>query len=335
MSKQNQFLLYTAPDGAVKVDVFFNEETVWLTQKGLAELFGVKVPAINKHLKNIFESGELTREATVSKMEIVRSEGQRDVAREVEFYNLDTIIAVGYRVNSYQATQFRIWATKTLREFIIKGFVLDDERLKQGMKVFGKDYFDELLERIREIRASERRFYQKITDIYALSIDYQADAPMTQEFFATVQNKLHWAITGQTAAELIYSAADAAKIHMGLATWKHAPDGKILKSDVFVAKNYLNEAHVKELNRIVSAYLDLADNRAQRGTLMKMADWVHFLHSFLALSNYPILTDKGKVSALQAKLKAETEYQVYRQRQDAEYLSDFDKEIKRLEGKKE
>ena len=213
----------------------------------------------------------------------------------MEFYNLDAIIAVGYRVNSYQATRFRIWATKTLREFIIKGFVLDDERLKQGKQVFGKDYFDELLERIREIRASERRFYQKITDIYALSVDYSADAPVTKEFFATVQNKLHWAITGQTAAELIYASADATKVYMGLTTWKHAPDGKILKSDVAVAKNYLSEAHVKELNRIVSAYLDLAENRAERGILMKMADWVGFLNNFLELSNYPILQDKGKV----------------------------------------
>ena len=335
MSTPNQFLLYTAPDGAVKVDVFFKAETVWLTQKALAELFGVGVPAINKHLKNIFDSGELSREATVSKMEIVRAEGGREVAREVEFYNLDAIIAVGYRVNSYQATQFRIWATHTLREFIIKGFVLDDERLKQGKQVFGKDYFDELLERIREIRASERRFYQKITDIYALSVDYSPDAPLTKEFFATVQNKLHWAITGQTAAELIYSSADATKLTMGLTTWKHAPHGKILKSDVTVAKNYLNEAHVKELNRIISAYLDLAENRAQRGIVMKMADWVAFLHSFLELSNYPILKDKGKVSALEAKLKAEGEYEVYRKRQDAEYISDFDREIKRLEGKKE
>lgn len=334
MSDQNQFLLYTAPDGAVKVDVFFKNETVWLTQKALAALFGVRVPAINKHLKNIFESGELSREATVSKMEIVRAEGGREVAREVEFYNLDAIVAVGYRVNSYQATQFRIWATKTLREFIIKGFVLDDERLKRGRQVFGKDYFDELLERIREIRASERRFYQKITDIYALSLDYSADAPLTKEFFATVQNKLHWAITGQTAAELIYTAADATKIYMGLTTWKHAPGGKILKSDVTVAKNYLSEAHVKELNRIVSAYLDLAENRAERGIPMKMTDWVMFLHSFLELSNYPILQDKGKVSALEAKLKAEGEYEVYRQRQDADYLSDFDREIKRIEGKK-
>ena len=333
MSGQNEFLLYTAPDGAVKVDVFLKDETVWLTQKALAELFGVKVPAINKHLKNIFESGELSREATVSKMEIVRPEGGREVSREVEFYNLDAIIAVGYRVNSFQATQFRIWATKTLREFIIKGFVLDDERLKQGKQVFGKDYFDELLERIREIRASERRFYRKITDIYALSVDYSVDAPLTKEFFATVQNKLHWAITGQTAAELIYVSADATKLTMGLTTWKHAPHGKILKSDIAVAKNYLSAAHVKELNRIVSAYLDLAENRAERGILMTMADWVGFLNSFLELSNYPILQDKGKVSALEAKLKAESEYEVFRQRQDAEYVSDFDREIKRIEGK--
>lgn len=332
MSDKNQFLLYTAPDGAVKVEVVMKDETVWLTQKALAELFGVQVPAINKHLKNIFDSGELTPEATVSKMEIVRAEGRREVSREVEFYNLDAIIAVGYRVNSHQATQFRIWATKTLREFIIKGFVMDDERLKRGKQTFGQDYFDELLERIREIRASERRFYQKITDLYALSLDYSADAPQTQAFFASVQNKLHWAITGQTAAELIYTAADATKIYMGLTTWKQAPGGKILKSDVSVAKNYLNVEHVKELNRIVSAYLDLAENRAQRGILMKMADWVTFLHSFLELSNYPILQDKGKVSALEAKLKAEGEYEVYRQRQDANYISDFDREIKRIQG---
>jgi hypothetical protein len=336
--REAEFLLYAAPDGAVKVRVLFRDETAWLTQKALAELFGVKVPAINKHLTNIFESKELSRSATISKMEIVQPEGGREVTREVELYNLDAIIAVGYRVNSYQATQFRIWATKTLREFIIKGFVLDDERLKQGKTLFGKDYFDELLERIREIRASERRFYQKITDIYSLSVDYDAKAPLTQEFFASVQNKLHWAITGQTAAERIYDSADATKLFIGLATWKHAPHGKILKSDVTVAKNYLGEAHVKELNRIVSAYLDLAENRAQRGILMKMADWSSFLNSFLELSSYPILTDKGKVSALEAKLKAESEYEVYRRRADAEYLSDFDRvveETRRLEGKQE
>jgi hypothetical protein len=330
MSSQNQFLLYTAPDGAVKVEVFFKDETVWLTQKALAELFGVKRPAITKHLLNIFKTSELAEDSVSSILEHTAKDGKK---YGTKYYNLDAIIAVGYRVNSYQATQFRIWATKTLREFIIKGFVLDDERLKQGRKVFGKDYFDELLERIREIRASERRFYQKITDIYALSLDYSTDAPLTKEFFATVQNKLHWAITGQTAAELIYASANATKIYMGLATWKQAPRGKILKSDITVAKNYLSEAHVKELNRIVSAYLDLAENRAQRGILMKMADWVKFLHDFLTLSNYPILQDKGKVSALEAKLKAEGEYEVYRQRQDAEYISDFDREIKRIEGK--
>ena len=331
MTELNQFLLYTAPDGAVKVNVFFKGETAWLTQKALAGLFGVQVPAINKHLKNIFDTGELLEASVISILETTAADGKNYQTR---YYSLDAIIAVGYRVNSYQATQFRIWATTTLREFIIKGFVLDDERLKRGKQTFGKDYFDELLERIREIRASERRFYQKITDIYALSLDYSADAPLTREFFASVQNKLHWAITGKTAAELIYTSADATKIYMGLATWKHAPDGKILKSDVAVAKNYLSEAHVRELNRIVSAYLDLAENRAERGILMKMADWTGFLHSFLELSNYPILQDKGKVSALEAKLKAEGEFDVYRHQQDVEYLSDFDREIKRLEGKK-
>ena len=332
-SDNNQFLLYSAPDGAVKVDVFFKDESVWLTQKAMAELFGVKIPAVNKHLKNIFESGELNEAATISKMETVHLEGTRHVTRKVEFYNLDAIIAVGYRVNSYQATQFRIWATKTLREFIIKGFILDDERLKQGKQVFGKDYFDELLERIREIRASERRFYQKITDIYALAVDYQKDAPTTRVFFATVQNKLHWAITGKTAAELIYDSADAAKIHMGLTTWRHAPGGKILKSDVGVAKNYLNERHISELNRIISAYLDLAENRAARGLVTRMEDWARFLNDFLTLSNYPVLTDAGRISALEAKLKAEGEYEVYRRHQDIEYVSDFDREIRRIEGK--
>ncbi|HBT78049.1 MAG TPA: cell filamentation protein Fic [Planctomycetaceae bacterium] len=332
--RNRQFLLYTAPDGAVRVEVVFQDETVWLTQKSLAELFGVKIPAINKHLTNIYDEGELQRDATVSILEIVQNEGARKVKRKVELYNLDAIIAVGYRVNSYQATQFRIWATKTLREFIVKGFVLDDERLKQGKQLFGRDYFDELLERIREIRASERRFYQKITDIYALSADYDPKSPVTKDFFATVQNKLHWAIHGQTAAELIYSSADAAKVNMGLTTWKQAPSGKILKSDVSIAKNYLNEARVKELNRLVSAYLDLAENRAQRGVVTTMTEWVDFLNRFLELSDYPILLDSGKVSALEAKLKAEAEYEVFRKRQDKEYISDFDREIKRLEGKK-
>ena len=331
MTELNQFLLYTAPNGAVKVDVFFKGETAWLTQKALSELFGVQVPAINKHLKNIFATGELVETSVISILETTAADGKSYSTR---YYNLDAIIAVGYRVNSYQATQFRIWATTTLREFITKGFVLDDERLERGKQTFGKDYFDELLERIREIRASERRFYQKITDIYALSLDYSPDAPLTREFFASVQNKLHWAITGKTAVELIYTSADATRMYMGLATWKHAPDGKILKSDVSVAKNYLNEAHVRELNRIVSAYLDLAENRAERGIPMKMTDWMGFLHGFLELSNYPILDDKGKVTTLEAKLKAEAEFDVYRQRQDAEYLSDFDREVRRLEGKK-
>ncbi len=330
MKDPNQFLLYTTPEGAVKVDVFFKGETAWLTQKALAELFGVQRPAITKHLKNIFASGELVEGSVSSILERTADDGK---TYSTKYYNLDAIIAVGYRVNGYQATQFRIWATRTLREFVIKGFVLDDERLKQSKQAFGTDYFEELLERIREIRASERRFYQKITDIYALSLDYSPDAPMTRDFFASVQNKLHWAITGKTAAETIYASADATKIHMGLTSWKQAPNGKILKSDVTVAKNYLSETHIKELNRIVSAYLDLAENRAERGLLMKMADWTSFLNGFLELSSYPILQDTGKVSALMAKLKAEGEYAIYRQRQDKEYLSDFDREIKRLGGK--
>jgi hypothetical protein len=252
--KQLNFLLYTGNDGNVNVEVFLKDETVWLTQKAISELFGKERSVITKHLKNVFASGELEEKSNVQKMHFSHSD------KPIKFYNLDVIISVGYRVNSYQATQFRIWATKTLKEYIIKGFVLDDERLKQGNRVFGKDYFDELLERIREIRASERLFYQKITDIYALSADYDKKAPITKEFFAAVQNKLHWAITGKTAAEIIYNSADATKIYMGLTNWKHAPEGKILKSDVSIAKNYLSEAHIKELNQIVSAYLDLAYN---------------------------------------------------------------------------
>lgn len=330
---RGEVALYRSADGVIQVQCLLQDETLWLTQKAIAELFGVNTPAISKHLANIYETRELTKEATVSILETVQIEGGRRVTRKLEYYSLDVIIAVGYRVNSYQATQFRIWATQVLKEFMIKGFVLDDERLKQGKTLFGRDYFEELLERIREIRASERRFYQKITDIYALSVDYDKDAPLTREFFATVQNKLHWAITGKTAAEIIYESADASLPHMGLTTWKQAPDGKVLKSDVSVAKNYLNEKHIQELNRIVSAYLDLAENRAQRGILMKMQDWVGFLHSFLELSNYPILKDSGKVNSLEAKLKAEDQYEEFRKRQDVDYISDFDREIKRLEGK--
>ncbi|HNW81571.1 MAG TPA: virulence RhuM family protein [bacterium] len=331
--QQQNFILYTSVDGKISVDVVLQEETLWLTQKAMGQLFGVESNTITYHLKEIFRSHELDETATTRKIRAVQKEGDRQVERVLDFYNLDAIISVGYRVNSYQATQFRIWATKTLKEFIIKGFVLDDERLKQG-KIFGKDYFDELLERIREIRSSERRFYQKITDIYALSADYDRNSPITKEFFATVQNKLHWAITGKTAAEIIYDSADAQKIFMGLTSWKHAPDGKILKSDVIVAKNYLNKAHIDELNRIVSAYLDLAENQAKRQIVTTMMAWAEFLNDFLALSKYPILTDKGRVTTLEAKLKAESEYEEYRVTQDENYISDFDKEIKRIEGTK-
>ena len=318
-------LLFSSTDKKAKVSVFFQDGTFWLTQKAMAELFGVNVPAISKHLKNIFETGELEAISVVSKMETTASDGKN---YETTFYRLEAILAVGYRVYSAQATDFRKWATQTLNEFIIKGFVMDDERLKQG-KSFGQDYFDELLERIREIRSSERRFYQKITDIYALSTDYDKNSPQTKDFFAAVQNKLHWAITGQTAAEIIYTEADATKLYMGLKTWKAAPDGKILKTDVAVAKNYLSHQHVTELNRIVSAYLDLAENNAQRGIAFNMQQWVKFIDGFLELSNYPILKDKGRVSMLEAKLKAEEEYDKFRVLQDKTYESDFDREIKK------
>jgi hypothetical protein len=330
--ENNQIIFYATPKGNIKVEVFFEEETFWLSQKRLADLFSVDVRTINEHLQNIYLTGELQKDSTVRKFRIVQREGNRDVSRDVDFYKLEVIIAVGYRVNSTEATQFRIWATNTLKEFITKGFILDDDRLKQG-KHFGKDYFDELLERIREVRASERRFYQKITDIYALSSDYTKESETTKDFFASVQNKLHWAISGKTAAEIIYTEADSATIFMGLKTWKQAPHGKIIKSDVAVAKNYLSEEHIKELNRIVSAYLDLAENNAMRGIIMNMQDWAKFLNNFLQLSNYPILKDKGKITMLEAKLKAESEYEKYRVIQDKEYESDFDREIKKLEGK--
>ncbi|OJX88854.1 MAG: cell filamentation protein Fic [Paludibacter sp. 47-17] len=319
-------LLFNPAGKNAKVSVYFQDGTFWLTQKAMAELFGVNVPAVSKHLKNIFETGELSPNSVISKMETTAADGKN---YETTFYRLEAILAVGYRVNSSQATEFRKWATQTLNEFIIKGFVMDDERLKQG-KSFGQDYFDELLERIREIRASERRFYQKITDIYALSTDYDKNSQQTKDFFAAVQNKLHWAITGQTAAEIIYSEVDATKLYMGLKTWKAAPDGKILKSDVSVAKNYLSHQHVAELNRIVSAYLDLAENNAQRGIAFNMQQWVKFIDGFLELSHYPILKEKGKVSMLEAKLKAEQEYDKFRVIQDKNYESDFDKEIKKI-----
>lgn len=329
-NNSSDIILYSSPEGNIKVEVVYSGETFWLTQKRMAELFGVEVPAVSKHLANIFESGELVQEATVSILEIVQQEGSRNVTRKMEFYNLDAIIAVGYRVNSRQATQFRIWATKTLREFIIKGFVLDDERLKQG-KRFGKDYFDELLERIREIRASERRFYQKITDIYEqCSIDYNKEADITQTFFKTVQNKLHWAITGKTAAQIIAERAKSSEPNMGLQTWKNAPTGKIMKTDVSIAKNYLIEKEIKELERVVTMYLDYAENQAAREIPMKMADWVQKIDAFLQFNEYKILKDAGKVSHEVAKKLAEKEYEKYRIKQDKSFESDFDKEVKKL-----
>ena len=294
--QENDIIFYSTPEGNVVVEVVYSDESFWLSQKKMAELFGVEVSTINYHIKEIYSAGELKSEATVRKFRIVQDEGGRQVTREVDLYNLDAIISVGYRVNSRQATQFRIWATDTLREFIIKGFVLDDERLKQG-KRFGKDYFDELLERIREIRASERRFYLKITDIYEqCSVDYNREAEITQTFFKTVQNKLHWAITGKTAAELIAERASAAKPHMGLQTWKNAPHGKVMKSDVSVAKNYLEEKELKELERIVTMYLDYAENQAARRIPMKMTDWIKKLDAFLTFNEYQILDDAGHVS---------------------------------------
>jgi len=330
---EGEIILYTTPEGDTRVDVFFQNETFWLSQRRMAELFDVEVNTINYHLKEIYDSGELQAEATIRIFRIVQNEGGRSVVREVEFYNLDVIIAVGYRVNSMQATQFRIWATQTLREFIIKGFVLDDERLKQG-KRFGKDYFDELLERIREIRASERRFYLKITDIYEqCSIDYSKDAEITQGFFKVVQNKLHWAITGHTAAELIANRVNSAKPNMGLNTWKNAPRGKVLKSDVTIAKNYLNEKEIKELERVVTMFLDYAENQAARQILMKMKDWVEKLDSFLKFNEYDILNNAGKISHEVAKSLAEEEYEKFRVKQDQAFESDFEREVKKLNKK--
>jgi hypothetical protein len=330
---EGYLILYRTADNAIRVEVLYESETFWLDQKRLAELFGVEVPTISYHLKEVYAAGELSREATLRKVLRVQTEGTRDVRREIEFYNLDAIISVGYRVNSAQATQFRIWATQTLREFIVKGFVLDDERLKLN-KRFGKDYFEELLERIREIRASERRFYLKIADIYEqCSIDYDKHAETTKTFFKTVQNKLHWAVSGKTAAELIAERSDAEKPSMGLTTWKNAPSGKILKTDVIVGKNYLIEREIKELERIVSMYLDYAENQAAREIPMKMADWVVKLDAFLQFNEYEVLTNAGKVSADVAKRLAEERYDAFRVRQDREFESDFETEVKRLQGK--
>lgn len=330
-NNSSDIILYSTPEGNIRVEVVYAGETFWLTQKRMAELFGVDRSVITKHLQNIFATQELEEDSVCANFAHTAEDGK---TYQTNFYNLDAIIAVGYRVNSRQATQFRIWATQTLREFIIKGFVLDDERLKQG-KRFGKDYFDELLERIREIRASERRFYQKITDIYEqCSIDYQKDADITQTFFKTVQNKLHWAITGKTAAEIVAERAKSTEPNMGLQTWKNSPHGKILKSDVSIAKNYLTEKEIKELERIVSMYLDYAENQAARQIPMKMADWVQKLDAFLQFNEYEVLKDAGKVSHEVAKKLAEKEYEKFRVVQDKNFESDFDKEIKKLKPPK-
>lgn len=327
--KQGEILFYTTEDDNINLGVLFSNETVWLNQAQMVELFQRDRSVISRHIKNILEEGELEEESTIAKYAIVQDEGNREVEREASYYNLDMIIAVGYRVRSKQGTQFRKWATNTLREYVIKGFVLDDERLKNGQH-FGKDYFDELLERIREIRASERRFYQKITDIYAeCSIDYDKNNEITREFYATVQNKLHYAITGETAAEIVRSRADSSQNNMGLTTWKNSPDGKILKSDTYVAKNYLNEKEIEELNRLVNMYLDYAENQARKQIPMKMNDWINRLNAFLEFNEYKVLDGRGSISAKVAKDLAYNEYDKFRIEQDREYKSDFDKKIEK------
>lgn len=332
MAKEIQFLLYNLPDNSGSVQAHVENETLWLTQKAMAQLFDVGIPAINKHLTNIYQEGELLPEATISKMEIVQQEGARRVKREQTFYSLDAIISVGYRVNSQRATLFRQWATKVLNEFIRKGFVLDDDRLKQGNAVFGRDYFRELLERVRSIRASERRIWQQITDIYAeCSIDYDRLAPTTKEFYAMVQNRFHYAITGHTAAEIIHSGADHTKPHMGLTTWKYAPEGRILKSDVSVAKNYLSEAEIRSLERTVSSYFDYIEGQIERGNVFNMEQFAASVNKFLTFNDYKILPNKGSISAAQAKAKAEAEYDLFNPTQQID--SDFDKEIRGMIGK--
>lgn len=329
--EQTDFLLYTAPEGKVKVEVILNEETVWLTQKAIAALFGVQVPAISKHLDNIYESGELTREATISILETVQIEGNREVKRKIEYYNLDAIISVGYRVNSREATQFRIWATNTLKEYIIKGFIMDDDRLKNG-RYFGKDYFRELLERIRSIRASERRIYQQITDIFAeCSIDYDPKSDVTKDFYASVQNKFHFAINGKTAAEIIYTTANAQKEFMGLSTWKNAPEGRILKSDTTVAKNYLSEQEIKSLERTIGAFFDYVERIIENRNTFTMEQFALSVHKFLEFNEYKVLEGKGSISAKQEEDKAFQEYDKFNKTQKIE--SDFDKVVKTLQKK--
>ena len=334
MANEFNFLVYSTPDRNVKVNAVIKDDTLWLTQKSMAELFGVQTPAISKHLKNIFEEGELEEQVVISKMETTTQHGamaNKTQTSETNFYNLDAIISVGYRVNSIQATHFRIWATRVLKEYIQKGFVLDDERLKQGKDAFGKDYFRELLERVRSIRASERRIYQQITDIFAeCSIDYDKDSQITQDFYATVQNKFHYAITGQTVAEIVYTKADCHKEHMGLTSWKYSPNGRILKSDVSVAKNYLPEKEIKRLERTVSGYFDYIEDLIERENTFTMQEFAKSVNEFLSFRKYDILPDgnKGKISQKQAKIKAEKEYDIFNKTQQIE--SDFDKEVKKL-----
>ena len=323
MNKELQFLIYSTPEENVLVDVVVKDENIWVTQKAMAELFGVKVPAISKHLKNIFEEGELQQESTISKMETVQNEGTRNIKRLVDFYNLDAIISVGYRVNSHKATKFRIWATQILKEYMQKGFAMDDERLKQGKTFFGKDYFRELLERVRSIRASERRIWQQITDIFAeCSIDYDEKSPITHQFYATVQNKFHYAITKQTAAEIVYNNADHTKENMGLTTWKNAPDGRILKSDVTIAKNYLSEKEIRQLERAVTGYFDYIEDLIERENTFNMEQFSASINEFLSFRRYDILPDKGKVSHKEAVAKAHAEYDIFNKTQ--RIVSDFD-----------
>lgn len=326
MSNEIQFLLYNMPEADGKVQVVIKDETLWCTQKAMAQLFGVGVPAISKHLKNIFEEGELVADSVISKMETTAADGKNYTTT---YYSLDAIIAVGYRVSSLKATRFRQWATKILNEYIKKGFAMDDERLKQGTAVFGKDYFRELLERVRSIRTSERRIWQQITDIYAeCSTDYDKNSPTTRDFYAMIQNRFHYAITGQTAAEIIYSKADHTKDHMGLTTWKYAPDGRILKSDVSIAKNYLQEKEIRQLERAVTGFFDYIEDLIERENTFDMAQFSASVNEFLAFRRYQILPDKGKISTEQAKKKAEEEYNIFNKTQRID--SDFDKEIRGL-----
>lgn len=326
MSNEIQFLLYNMPDADGKVQVVIKDETLWCTQKAMAQLFGVGVPAISKHLKNIFEEGELIADSVISKMETTAADGKNYTTT---YYSLDAIIAVGYRVSSLKATRFRQWATKILNEYIKKGFAMDDERLKQGTAVFGKDYFRELLERVRSIRTSERRIWQQITDIYAeCSTDYDKNSPTTRDFYAMIQNRFHYAITGQTAAEIIYSKADHTKDHMGLTTWKNAPNGRVLKSDVSIAKNFLQEKEIRQLERAVTGFFDYIEDLIERENTFNMAQFSASVNEFLTFRRYQILPDKGKISAAQAKKKAEEEYDIFNKTQRID--SDFDKEIRGL-----